>query len=247
MSDDQNDQDDQIPSMEDSMSPPDLQVPEEIPIVVTDGDSAAERALAQLVNMNEGHIYHEPTCPICSCAVRKEAEQTWIDTKRTADVKAVLKDKAGINVTKSTIENHMLFHLTGGVRGHRQVEYLDQLKRLNSVNITTLDRIRLCLSALTERLMGVNSITPGGELSHADIEKIKSAETAKLMASFNQLLKLQAQILGEMKSSGELISIPRQPFVEIFNKAIKNAPTDEQRQALHGILDELTTLAKFSQ
>jgi len=235
------------PMPEDSMAAPDLQQSEAIPVASIDSDTPTEKALAQLINMSEDKIMHEPTCAICSSPARKEAEQKWLDTKKMADVKEVLKEKAGVSVNKSVIENHMLFHLTGGIKEVQKIEYTDRLKRLNSMNITTLDRIRLCLSALTERLMGINSITPGGDLGSADIEKIKSAETAKLMASFNQLLKLQAQILGEMKNNGELISIPRQPFVDIFNNAILNAPSDELRNILKDILDQLTTLAKFSQ
>ena len=90
----------------------------------------------------------------------------------------------------------------------------------------------------------INSIVPSQNLEIVEIEKIKSTETAKLMASFNQLLKLQASILGEMKNSGELITIPRTSFVNIFHDAILNAKDEDQRKLLREILDKIANLSK---
>ena len=111
---------------------------------------------------------------------------------------------------------------------------------------TTLDKIQLGLAAISERLMGVNSIIPDKEHSRVEVEKIKSVETSRLMTSFNQLLKLQASILGEMKDSGELISIPRQAFVEIFTEAITDAKTNEEKIVVQKILDDLKKLANVN-
>jgi hypothetical protein len=92
--------------------------------------------------------------------------------------------------------------------------------------------------------MGVNSITPNGDLSMAEVEKIKSAETARLMMAFNQLLKLQAGIMGEMRSSGELITIPKDNFVSIFKKALIDAKTDNERKCINKLLSDLADLSK---
>ncbi len=56
------------------------------------------------------------------------------------------------------------------------------------------------------------------------------------MMSFNQLLKLQASILGEMKNNGELIMIPRQLFVDTFNQAIAESRTEEERDTIKKLL-----------
>jgi hypothetical protein len=88
------------------------------------------------------------------------------------------------------------------------------------------------LAVITERVIGVNGLAPTEGESLANIEKIKSSETTRLMGAFQSLLKLQAQILGEMKSSGELMTIPQKDFVNIFIHAIQDAKTDKERETI---------------
>ena len=201
-------------------------------------------ALVQLVNLNPDNIIHEPTCIICRDPYRQEAEELWKKDKNHKEVVELFKTKSNTVVSEDIIDNHMIHHYGKGIKELQKIEYTDRIKRLNSVNLTTLDRIRLCFSALTERLMGINSIVPSGDLSAADIEKIKSSETSRLMGSFNQLLKLQASIMGEMKNNGELIIIPRQIFVNVFNEAIARSSNDEEKNTIQKILSNLATVSK---
>lgn len=206
-----------------------------------------ENILLQLINLNGNNILHEPTCMICSSSNREEVEKKWMETKNHEETKRVFKSKSNLLISNDVVDNHMRFHHERGIKELQKVEYTNKIKRLNSVELTTLDRIRLGLSMLTERLMGINSITPSGDLSMAEIEKIKSAETSRIMGSFNQLLKLQASIMGEMKSAGELIIIPRQSFVEVFNKAIVNSKNNEERETIKSLLMSLSELSKKTQ
>jgi hypothetical protein len=142
----------------------------------------------------------------------------------------------------------MMFHYSTGVRELQKVEYIDRIRRVSNSELTTLDKINLASAALIERLQGVNSITPDQNTSRPDVEKIKSQETSRLMNSFNQLLKLQASIMGEMKNSGELITIPRDQFVAVFNDILVDAQLNEdQRQVVRLILTRLTDLSKITQ
>jgi hypothetical protein len=54
-------------------------------------------------------------------------------------------------------------------------------------------------------------------------------------------------MLGEMKNSGELISLPRQAFVEVFNKALSEAEKDSEKELLKKILSELASLSTKTQ
>jgi hypothetical protein len=207
----------------------------------------ATRILGQLVNISESGILHEPTCMLCSSPFRDELEQKYIETKQLKDVKKLLEEKTQITVPRSVIENHMLYHYNREVQEHQKREYIDRINRLSDQNLTTLSGIGLCLAALTERLMGINSIVPAGDLGVAEIERIKSSETSRLMASYNQLLKLKANILGEMKTSGELVTIPRRDFVQIFQEALVNAKADREREAINSILSSLTDVSKSMQ
>ena len=206
-----------------------------------------EKSLAQLIDLNDGHILHEPTCLLCSNPYRKEIEDEYIKNKSIANTTNFIKEKTGQDISESIVENHMLYHLTRGVKEEQKREYANKIKRLNSCHLSTLDTINLGKAALQERLMGINSITPGGDMGVAEIEKIKTQETARIMASMNQLLKLQASILGEMKSTGDMLSIPREPFIKLFNEAIINAKNDDERNFINNLLNKIGNLSKIAQ
>lgn len=205
------------------------------------------RTLSQLINLSKD-ILHEPTCIICSNPYRAEIEAHWIKCdKKVSELKEFIMQKGISEMSNDIIENHMIFHLGGGIKELQKVEYTDKISRLNNVNLTTLDRIKLCLSALTERLMGVNSLVPSGNYSSEDIEKIKSSETTKLMSSFERLLKLQATIMGELKKEGEVIIIPKGEFVKFFNEILLMAKNQDEKQIVKKILEGLGSLGKMTQ
>jgi hypothetical protein len=116
---------------------------------------------------------------------------------------------------------------------------MGRIRRLNESYPTTLSVIYVCLSALTERLMAINSLVPDANMSQNEVEKIKTGETARLMNSFGNILKLKAMIEGEMKSTGELIVIPRQMFINVFHEGIVEAKTDGEKEAINKILNKL--------
>lgn len=218
-----------------------------IPINTQQGAaSEIDRALSQVINMS-GLVMHEPTCIICSNPHRDEIEKKWLETKKHSEVKKIIKGKSDIDVTNGIIDNHMLYHSGREVKELQKIEYREQLRRLNSVELTTLDRIRLCLSALTERLAGINSIVPDANNSVVDIERIKSSETSRITANFNQLLKLQASIMGEMQKKGEVISIPREAFLSFYNTILAEASTVEEKKVIRRVLDGLMSLGRQMQ
>ncbi|TRZ83336.1 hypothetical protein D4R86_00800 [bacterium] len=241
------------PTADDSMS-----VPEVIPKTITSGrvqqvggtissQNEIDKSFAQLINLNEGHIFHEPTCLLCSNPHREEIEDKYLETKSIKDVKGFIQTKTGLNIAISVVENHMFYHLTTGAKEEQKLEYANVIKRLTSCNLSTLDTINIGKAACQERLMGINSITPGGDVKISEIEKIKTQETARIMASLNQLLKLQASILGEMRASGDMLSIPRESFIHLFNDAILNANSDIERKIINDLLTKIGNLSKIAQ
>jgi hypothetical protein len=201
------------------------------------------RSICQLINFTQEGI-HEPTCILCSSSYRVEIEKIWVEKgHKHSEVRAFLKEK-NIRISDDIIENHMSLHMGRGINEIQKIEYANKIQRLNSIDLTTLDRIKLCLSALTERLVCINSIVPDTECSQVEIEKIKSAETSRLMASFERLLKLQASIMGEMRNDGELITIPKGAFIKFFTDLLAEATTMEEKGIIKKILDGLTSLGK---
>lgn len=203
--------------------------------------------LMQFVNLNEKNVLHEPTCIICSNPHREEIEKRWIETKNHENVKDLFRSKSTIPISNDVIDNHMRFHYDRGIKELQKVEYINRIQRASDIERTTLDRIRLGLSAIDERIMGINSITPTNDLSSAEVEKIKSSEVAKLMVAYNQLLKLKATIIGEMKNSGELIIIPKRPFIDTFNAAIIESKNEEEKEVIKKLLSKLADLNKKTQ
>lgn len=202
--------------------------------------------LGQVINLNDNKVLHEPTCPICSSPYRSEVEKEYLNKKSLADARTLFKDKAGSDIDLGAFKNHMDSHVES-IPEIKKVEFSNRVKRLYDQNLTTIDRISMALAILTERVVGINSISPTSTESLAEIEKIKSSETARLMGAWQSLLKLQAQILGEMKSSGELMTIPQKEFVNIFISAMQNAKTDKERETIKNMLDKIEALAKKSQ
>lgn len=231
---------------EDSMSPPPVNLIQEEMISFSTINDAND-VLAQIINLNVDGIMHEPTCIICKSPYRDEIEAKWIETKKHSDIKKILKEKAHLNVSDDVIDNHINFHYSKGIRELQKIEYISKLKRMSTVELTTLDRIKLGCSAIEERLAGINSIVPDNITSAIDVEEIKSSAVTKLMSTYTSLLKLKATIVGEMHDTGELIVVPAQDFITIFNNAIIDAKTDGEREVIKKLLGNLTELSKKTQ
>ena len=219
-------------------------------IIAVRSSNDVETALSQLININEENIVHEPTCLICANPHRKELEEKWFQAggnKKHSDIHDILTSKSNVKVSDGIIDNHMTYHANGTVKELQKIEYLDKIKRISNIDLTTLDRIGLAFSVLTERLSSINSLTADGETSNVEVEKIKTSETVKLMNSLNQFLKLQATLLGELKNTGELIMLPRDPFINIFNQTIALANTQEEKRLIGKLMNDLISLGKIAQ
>jgi hypothetical protein len=219
--------------------------PESIMPIVDSTISNIDQVLLQTVNLDENNKIHEPSCLICCHPKRIEAEESWEKERSEKLVKEFLDDD---KISSAIILNHMENHLYGGVKEIQKKEYIGRINRLNSQNMTTLEKIQLTNSIIFERLTEINSLTPSSSESIAQIEKIKSAETARLMKSLQDNMKYQSNIMGEMKSNKELLYIPVNGFIQIFNEAITTkAKNDREKELISSILEDLEELARTSQ
>jgi len=229
--------------LEDSMEPI-LIDHNDVTIQILNNNDQVDKLFAQGVNISDGMVVHEPSCDLCSSPHREDVEQLYLTCKDYKQTAAFFKQLSGHDIHKSIVENHMRFHYDRAIREIQKVEYIDRIKRYSGQNLTTLDRISICFAILSERLMGINSVIPAEDESVAEIEKLKSSETARLMGQLKDLLKLQAAILGEMKNSGELITIPTNDFINIINEALSQARTDSERKLVKDILGKLDALSR---
>ena len=206
----------------------------------------ASKLLDRTLSITDDGIYHEVTCPICTCKYKKESESIF--EKNPGNYQPVFDFFAGKDptefkkpITLEVIENHMVNHYSMIVNEIRKKEYVNKINRLASEGVSSIDKVGMVVNMMVERLVGVNSLGPSSTLSLEEVEKIKSAETAKLAGQFGSLMKLHAELKGELKESGDLITIPRSEFHRIFESAIKEATTPVEKRIVKKIMGLLAT------
>jgi len=198
-----------------------------------------DKMLSRAIKLSEDSRVHEPTCPICCSPIRSEAEDLYNQNPRnTVPIKQLLREKGGIETNAEVISHHMKSHKESS-NELRKIEFIDDVRRLYSSDTTTLDEIKLCLSIITNQIMNVNSIGESHDSSEADIVKMKATETNKLMTTYKNFIQLRANILGEMKDNGEIISIPTAKFIDVFNVALSESKSEREREVVTKILNGL--------
>lgn len=233
--------------LDESMSPPEMATEQTIPLLSSNSYSGEiEKFMGQIVNFNN-NVIHEPTCLVCSSPCRKDIENMRLEGKPNSEIINLCKTKTNIEISDDILANHMTHHMDKGVKELQKLEYIDRIRRYTGTDFTTLDSIKLGIAAIYERLFNLNAIVPNGDTTAVEIEKIKSSETARLMSTLNNLLKLKAGILGEMKDNGEVISIPTKSFIDVFNQAIAEANNDKERSIIKTILSKLSNISKSIQ
>lgn len=225
---------------------------EELDAIVSKMDSETSteviqqsRALERLIDLNERQQVHEPTCLLCNSPHRQKLEDEWDDSGESIKaVQDLWKKLNSSHVGKSAVEMHFFHHIRKEIREIQKVEYINKLNNLKGENQSSIERIKLYLAAVDERILGINSVVPEGDLDPARVEQLKSSEMVKLMGSAEKLIKLLAQITGEMAVSGDLVTIPKSAFIEVFTKALVEAKNDREKEVINGILESLGDLAQ---
>ena len=216
-----------------------------IPDITPIGAKDIERTLSQVINLNNDNEVHEPTCLICSSPLRIELEAEWDKNARVSTIQEIFKSKTGKRISKEVVDNHMHYHCGKALKELQKVEYIGRLQRLKNQTPSTLSKLDMAETIIFERIMGMNSLPPGGsDISQVEMEKVKSSETSKLVASLSNLWKLRASILGEMKDGGDVISLPTKDFIRVFTEELASSQVDIERRTINRILDRLKKIAK---
>jgi ferritin-like metal-binding protein YciE len=138
------------------------------------------------------------------------------------------------------IRHHIKNHLDRAEAELRKVETINKISALNSVRVSTLDQLQLLIATCMERLMSVAEMqAPTPALRNA-VESQKNKDSAMIMKTMQGLLALRAEIMGEMKGRGELISVPIDKWREIWTRSLAGLQTKEEKMLVIGIMEELT-------
>ena len=206
--------------------------------------SELEKVLSQGVRTTGDNIIHEPTCMICASPHRKIIEDKWVETHSYDEIHQLLEGKTETKISDDVIGNHCRYHYDRGIREQQKIEYIDKIKRYSNNELTTLDRISFALATIMERIIEINSLVPGGDYSQTDIDKIKSGELTKLINMWAKFTKMNSDLMGEMKDTGELISIPKEAFIKFFNESLTEAKSDTEKEIVNKILTKLASLSQ---
>ena len=193
--------------------------------------------LSAVINLSESGFFCEPTCPICISKNRPIAESNFI---KDSEEKGFEKKCESIRkfflsrneeIGTSVIRNHFANHINQGENELKKREYVNKLAALNEVDRPTLDRLRVLMDALQERL--ISTVELGQEARGKEIVAISKTMT--------QVLELRAKIMGEMKGRGEVITIPLEKFNMAFEKALRKARNKDELDFVSDIMNDLSS------
>jgi hypothetical protein len=213
----------------------------EINKVVSD-DKALERFLAAQISLNQEGVYFEHSCPICNSYIRKDAEEKWLVSRNADEIRDFLKEK-GEPASITVIKNHMEFHIDQSYVELRKREYINKILTLSQCSIDTMSRVETALCSINERIFSIGAVEDP-DCSPVAIQKMKAEETCKLVTAMTKLLELRANLMGEMKNSGDLLSIRQEDFAKIFSEILEEFKTDEARKIVNKILEKFVAMAK---
>lgn len=191
--------------------------------------------LSAVINLSESGMFYEPTCPICISKARSLAEDSFKkDAEKDVEKKFDnIKDfflSRNEDVSISTIKNHFTNHINQGVGELKKREFVNRLATLNSTDRSTLDRLRILMDALHDRL-----------ISTAELDgESRGKELVAISKTMTQVLELRAKIMGEMQGRGEVITIPLDKFNFTFENALVKAKNKEEIELVTYIMDSLS-------
>lgn len=199
------------------------------------GNSGIKEFLSAVVNLSDSGAFCEPTCPLCVSLHRSTAEarfnkDTETDfSKKCESIRKFLlarNEEFGISVLRNHFENH----INQGENELKKLEYVNKLATLNTTDRSTLDRLRVLMDALQERLIS------GVELN----QETRGKELVAISKAMTSILELRAKIMGEMQGRGEVITIPTDKFNMTFERALAKAQNAEELNLVTFIMDNLS-------
>lgn len=222
-------------------------VPVAVPSKTEVGKLASSNAdlgefLGRMVNLNNTGVFHEPKCPICRSPDRQQAEQDWLASRNAEQIRQFFIDK-GQTFTIPVVKNHMESHLDQSQVELRKREYIDRVLALSKNPVTTLDRLEVALAAVQERLVAASALEDPGAAASV-VEKIKSDSTCKLTSTMSVLLKFRAEMLGELRQNGEVFTVNKQVFIQLFAKLLSECVTDEEKLVVNKVFGELQKICR---
>jgi len=200
--------------------------------------------LSSVVNVSASGVYHEPSCVFCRSQHRNEAEQMVSSFDlgvRDPDVRiSQFFNTIGEEVSVDIVRNHIASHMNKGDIELRKLEYIARVANMANGQMTTLSQAKLAAAAVIECIASSGSIIPTKGLSPAKAQEIKASVISKLVKSLIDVMAVQAKLSGQMWDEGKMVAIPADDFSKVFDRALNDAQTPDERRLIGNLLDGLT-------
>lgn len=217
------------------------------PITTSDEDSIVGKItsvkhiqdfLTNVINLNQAGNYYEPTCKVCTSALRERGEKYY----GSLDPLNKHKDEAlsswfaseGEDIPLDAVKNHTSNHVGVGDREYRKIEYINRVSNLCSVQLDPLQRLDFAIAAITDRITEMSSHSQGNMLHEDKRSKIMN----DLFKTYGSLLEQQNKLIQSMEEEGKLVRIPRDEFNSVFKKHM-DPLNEEERERLLELLEDL--------
>jgi len=201
--------------------------------------------LAAVINVSATGTYHEPSCVFCGSQHRAAAEHMISSFDlgvRDPEVRiAQFFNSVGETVSADVVRNHISTHMNKGDIELRKLEYVAKLANMANGQMTTLSQAKLAAAAVMECITSSGSIVPTKGLSPAKAQEMKASVISKLVKSLIDVMTAQAKLSGQMWDDGKMVAIPSSDFHRVFDKALNDAQTTDERRLISNVLDGLTS------
>jgi hypothetical protein len=207
-----------------------------------EGEEDIYTYLSRMINLSEEGVFHDQSCPICKSLTRSAAEKEWSGSRNAEVVRQIFLDK-GEKYTIPIIKHHMENHFGSSGTELRKQEYIHRLSILGNAEMSTLAKLELTLTALNERLVAINAMQDA-ELPDSTVEKIKADSTCKIIAQMEKLLRFRADMLGEMRVNGEVFTVDKKEFVNLFADVLAEATTQNEKAIVNKIFARIQAICR---
>jgi len=156
----------------------------------------------------------EPRCKFCKHELRHEAEEVWERVKRFNPVMEFFHKSGSTDMTIKNVRRHIRNHYLRQEQVIRRRHYADRLLPTINYKIDKLKRIETFLAVLEDKMWKYASI------EHEEpLQDIRNSDMViKISKEVTNLLKLQAEIEGDLKPVEVVVERFQQIIVNTMNK-----------------------------
>jgi len=207
--------------------------------------------LRKLIQLGDDGVFFVPSCPLCTSTNRQEAEKVFENAQMTGGSRFVAARDfliaKGETLTLDIVEHHFSQHKGHTQLALRRAEYIDMLCSTASVEMSSLDRLKLMMALQLNQMMATSEMEPPANSTPSTLLKFlaqKNRDFVALSKAFCQATELKARLQGEMSDRGDLLQFPEDRFNQVFLQAAKEAKDETQKKLLIDVFAAITKLSE---